>query len=121
MIISRIGEVARERGFRSALQFQKATGFAYNTANDLYQGNTKRIGFDILAKVCEVLKAEPGELIARVDVDPATLAELNRRVALIDAGQMQMYTEAESEADTDALLDRLERENAGKQLATASR
>ncbi len=81
MIVSRIGEVARERGFSSALQFQKATGFAYNTANDLFSGNTKRIGFDILARVCEVLKAEPGELITRVEVDPKLVAELN--VALL--------------------------------------
>lgn len=65
-IVSRIGEVARARGFTSALQFQKATGFAYATANDLYSNNTKRIGFDVLDRVCEVLEAEPGDLIKRV-------------------------------------------------------
>lgn len=45
-----------------------------------------------------------------VAVDTQTLAELNRRTALVNTRQMPTLSEAESEVETAALLDALERE-----------
>ena len=66
MVITKIGEVARQHGFTSAMQFQKATGFSYPTASDLYADRVQRIGLDIIDKVCEVLGVEPGDIIKKV-------------------------------------------------------
>lgn len=53
-----------------------------------------------------------------VTVDEETRSELNRRVELVKTGKMRSYTEAESNADIDGLLNRLELES--KTAATAA-
>jgi putative transcriptional regulator len=65
-IVNRIGDIARQKGIKTSQDFARATGFAYDTAHSLFTGRAIRIGLDTLDKVCEVLDAEPGELLVRI-------------------------------------------------------
>jgi putative transcriptional regulator len=66
VIVNRIGDVARERGL-NILELAERAGVAYNTAHALYTGRATRVGFDVLNRICVALKAQPGDLLVRVD------------------------------------------------------
>jgi putative transcriptional regulator len=65
VIVNRIGTIAGERGI-SVKELSERADITYNTALNLIRGTTSRIDFDVLDRVCEVLNAEPGELLVRV-------------------------------------------------------
>ena len=65
-IVSKIGEIAREKGITTSLDFARKTGFAYDTAHNLFTGSAKRFGLDTLDRVCEVLEVQPSELFVRI-------------------------------------------------------
>ena len=68
-IVNVIGDAVRQREW-SIQTFADKTGLAYNTAYDLYTGRARRIGLEVLDKVCRVLDLEPGDLLKRIDDAP---------------------------------------------------
>jgi DNA-binding Xre family transcriptional regulator len=62
----RIGELLDKQGVSTAELVEK-TGVAYNTALGLRRGAVARIDLDVLARICEALAVEPGELFELVD------------------------------------------------------
>lgn len=65
-IVSRVREVANQRGIITVKELADRAGCAYNTAHDLWNGRAQRIGFDIMDRICEALDAQPGDLFERV-------------------------------------------------------
>jgi putative transcriptional regulator len=63
----RVSELLKERGMSTA-EFAEKAGFAYNTALALVRDSYDKIGKDTLARICEVLDVEPGDVIV---IDPA--------------------------------------------------
>ena len=57
----KIDELLESRNMSTA-EFVKLSGLAYNTALGLRRGVVTRIDLDVLARVCSVLKVQPGEL-----------------------------------------------------------
>ncbi len=55
-----------ERKGKSYYWLAKESGVAHNTLARLRHDNAKGIEFDTLAKICEALQCEPGELIVTV-------------------------------------------------------
>ena len=47
-----------------------ATGLAYTTVWNMWENRTRRADLDTIDKLSRVLKVQPGELMARVDVQP---------------------------------------------------
>lgn len=72
-IVNLIGEAVRQREW-NIQTFADKTGIAYNTAYDLYNGRARRIGLEVLDKVCKVLNLEPGDLLKRVEDGPSPTA-----------------------------------------------
>jgi putative transcriptional regulator len=68
VIHNRVGEVAAQRGI-STQELSNRADIAYNTALNLVRGVSSRIDLDVLDRVCEVLGAEPGDLLVRVPGD----------------------------------------------------
>ena len=68
-IVNLIGEAVRQREW-NIQTFADKTGLAYNTAYDLYTGRARRIGLEVLDKVCRVLNLEPGDVLKRIDDVP---------------------------------------------------
>lgn len=50
-------------------ELAERAGIAYGTAHSLYHDRTQRLDFATLAKVCEALDIEIGELLVLVEVD----------------------------------------------------
>ena len=63
----RFDQAMEKRGITTAELAEKAE-IAYNTALSLRRGATSRIDLDTLARVCEVLEMQPGELLELVDI-----------------------------------------------------
>lgn len=64
----RIGLLMEKQGLSTAQMVEK-TGIAYNTALGLRRGVVTRIDLDVMARVCEVLNVEPGDLLELVDAE----------------------------------------------------
>lgn len=62
----KISELLEDRKMSTA-EFVKQTGVAYNTALGLRRGVVTRIDLDVMARVCEVLQVQPGDLFELVD------------------------------------------------------
>jgi putative transcriptional regulator len=62
----KIGELLDQQGVSTAALVEK-TGIAYNTALGLRRGAVARIDLDVLARICDALKVEPGELFELID------------------------------------------------------
>jgi putative transcriptional regulator len=77
MIVSRVGEIARQRGITKITELAERAGLAYNTAHSLFTGRTTRIDYDTLDRLCETLDVQPGELL--VHVKHASAMTLERR------------------------------------------
>ncbi len=68
----RVPELLAARGW-TITEFAERSGLAYNTASALARGYYSRIGFDIIAKLCEVFSVTPGQLFSYTteeDPDP---------------------------------------------------
>ena len=63
----KINELLEKRDMSTA-EFVKQTGVAYNTALGLRRGVVTRIDLDVMARVCEVLGVQPGELFELVEI-----------------------------------------------------
>jgi putative transcriptional regulator len=63
----KIGVLLDNQGVSTA-ELVERTGVAYNTALGLRRGAVSRIDLDVLARICEALKVEPGELFELVDI-----------------------------------------------------
>lgn len=57
----RVPEILEERKMNVS-DLAKATGLTFNTASALSRGFYDRIGLDTIAKLCDGLNVEPGEL-----------------------------------------------------------
>jgi putative transcriptional regulator len=68
MIINRTGEIAREQGLTVQALADRA-GVVYNTAHALYTGSARRVGFEVLDRICKALNVQPGDLLVRVDTE----------------------------------------------------
>ncbi|MBC8162106.1 MAG: helix-turn-helix transcriptional regulator [Roseiflexaceae bacterium] len=62
----RVKEVAKERGFSSALQLGLAIKLNKNSANSLWNGMTLRLDLDTLGRLCDLLHCTPGDLLEYV-------------------------------------------------------
>jgi putative transcriptional regulator len=62
----RIGALLEQKGISTAELVDK-TGVAYNTALGLRRGAIARIDLNVLARICEALDVQPGELFELVD------------------------------------------------------
>jgi len=63
----KIGELLDKQGVSTA-ELVERTGVAYNTALGLRRGAVARIDLDVLARICEALEVEPGEIFELVDI-----------------------------------------------------
>ncbi len=51
----------------------EGANIAYNTAHALYHGSSKRIDLDTLARICQLLEVQPGDIFVYVaDEDETT-------------------------------------------------
>jgi putative transcriptional regulator len=57
----RVHDIVKERGMTTSELAQK-TGLTFNTASALARGIYDRIGLDTIARLCDGLKVQPGEL-----------------------------------------------------------
>lgn len=64
----RIDELLDEQGISTAKFVEKAD-IAYNTALGLRRGVVSRIDLEVMARVCEVLNVQPGDLFELVEAD----------------------------------------------------
>jgi DNA-binding Xre family transcriptional regulator len=62
----KIDEWMQKRGMSTAELVEK-TGMAYNTALGLRRGVVTRVDLDVLARVCEALDIQPGDLFELVE------------------------------------------------------
>ncbi len=53
----------------SAAEFVKRTGLAYNTALGLRRGVVTRVDLDVLARVCDILEVQPGDLFELKEIN----------------------------------------------------
>lgn len=63
MIDLKIREVAFRRGITTIKALAEQASLAYDTAADLWHGRMQRIDRDVLARVCEALDSQPGDLL----------------------------------------------------------
>lgn len=63
----KVNELLKNRDMSTA-EFAKQTGVAYNTALGLRRGVVTRIDLDVMARVCEVLGVQPGDLFELVEL-----------------------------------------------------
>lgn len=47
----------------------EGANLAYNTAHALYHGSSKRIDLDTLARICQLLDIQPGDIFVYVEED----------------------------------------------------
>lgn len=66
-ICLKVSELMEKQGISTA-QLVKQTGIAYNTALGLRRGVATRIDLDVLARVCEALNVQPGDLFELVEL-----------------------------------------------------
>jgi DNA-binding Xre family transcriptional regulator len=58
-----IKEIAEGRGIKSAYALWKEVGGSKEMVYGLWRGDFKMIGLDTLAKLCRVLRCQPGKLL----------------------------------------------------------
>ncbi len=65
MIENRVAGIMRERGINVS-QLSERAGITYRSAHGLYTATSQRIDLPTLAKVCEVLQVQVGDLFVYV-------------------------------------------------------
>ena len=63
MIELKVREVAFHRGVTTIKALAEQASLAYDTAADLWHGRMQRIDRDVLARVCNALESQPGDLL----------------------------------------------------------
>ncbi len=63
MIVKKIQERAREKGFTTAYQIRVALGLSPTVAQKLWDGEFEMIGLGTLDKLCRLLKCQPDKLL----------------------------------------------------------
>ena len=58
----RVKELAEKRGITSAYQLKEAVGINSTAALNIWKGNTNRITFEMMAKLCDYFGVKPGSL-----------------------------------------------------------
>lgn len=66
-LINKISEVAGRKRLKPSTLAKKAN-ISWQTAERLWNDETKRIEFDTLVSLCQVLECQPGDLL-QVDLD----------------------------------------------------
>ena len=64
----KVSDLMEKKGVSTA-QLVERTGMAYNTALGLRRGVATRIDLDVIARVCEALEVQPGELFELVEAN----------------------------------------------------
>ncbi len=64
MIKSNVREIAERRGIANANQLKDALGVSPTLAARLWRGDFDKLGMNTLDKLCRVLRATPGKLLA---------------------------------------------------------
>ena len=62
MIVNRLSRLLGDRRM-SIAELQRRTGLAYTTVYRLYQGQTDRIDFETLDKLCRALEVTPNDIL----------------------------------------------------------
>lgn len=62
IIKNRTGQLARERNL-STRELAAQAGIAYNTALSMMRGSAERVDLGVLARVCEALHVQPGDIL----------------------------------------------------------
>ena len=65
MIVNKVSTMIGARRMTVA-EVAKKAGISYEAINRLYDATSKRMDFDTLDKLCEVLDCQPGDLFVRV-------------------------------------------------------
>ena len=65
MVELKIREVAEGKGISNPFALSQATGLAYATCHNIWNGQPGMIGLDTLDRLCEALDCEPGDLLVR--------------------------------------------------------
>jgi DNA-binding Xre family transcriptional regulator len=63
----RVRELAESRGIRSAYQLKEALDIHSTNALRMWNGETDRITFEMIAKLCHFFKVKPGSLFTYTD------------------------------------------------------
>lgn len=66
IVKNRTGQLARERNV-STRQLASQAHIAYNTALGMMRGTAERIDLAVLARVCQVLQVQPGDILVLED------------------------------------------------------
>ena len=59
-----LSEIATRRGFSNPYALSKASGLNYAVCYKLWHEQINQITFPTLARLCEILKCSPGDLLA---------------------------------------------------------
>ena len=65
MVELKIREVAEGKGVSNPFALAQATGLAYATCHNIWNGQPTMIGLDTIDRLCEALDCEPGDLLVR--------------------------------------------------------
>ena len=65
MVELKIREVAEGKGISNPFTLSQATGLAYATCHNIWNGQPRMIGLDTLDRLCEALDCELGDLLVR--------------------------------------------------------
>lgn len=65
----RVGEVMDKKG-KTVYRVAKDSGISINTVRALKQGENRRIDFEIIEKIAQVLDVEPIELLDQSECEP---------------------------------------------------
>jgi DNA-binding Xre family transcriptional regulator len=57
-----VADVAPRKGIENPFALSRATGLAYPICHRIWNGQQSRIDLNTLAKLCDALKAKPGQL-----------------------------------------------------------
>jgi putative transcriptional regulator len=70
MIVCTLPEVLKRKKW-SRYRLQKVSGISYPTLHALFHGTSKAYSADVLDRLCDALKCEPGDLLKRVKNRPS--------------------------------------------------
>ena len=65
MVELKIREVAEIKGIDNPFALSQATGLAYATCHNIWNGQPRMIGLDTIDRLCEALGCEPGDFLVR--------------------------------------------------------
>lgn len=63
MIEVHLGRLIGERKGNNVARLARDAGLAYSTVYELYRGQAKRLDLETLARLCEALDCQPGDIL----------------------------------------------------------